>query len=55
MTPGQLALAFCLRSRAVSSTIVGATSMEQLEENVTAVDKSVTPELAQELEDLFPA
>ena len=54
MTPGQLALSFCLRSQAVSSAIVGATSVEQLEENVSAADKTVKAELEQELEDLFP-
>lgn len=55
MTPGQLALAFCLRNPAVSSTIIGATTLAQLEENAAAGDKNLTAAMEQELEDLFPA
>lgn len=55
MTSGQLALAFCLRGPSVSSAIVGATTVEQLEENAAAADKSLSAEMEQELEDLFPA
>ena len=36
MTPTQLALAFCYNRRGVTSTIIGATSMAQLEENLAA-------------------
>ena len=37
-TPTQLALAWVLRRREISSAIIGATNVEQLEENVKAID-----------------
>ena len=36
MSPTQLALAFCYNRWGVTSTIIGATSMAQLEENLAA-------------------
>lgn len=36
MTPGQLAIAWCLLNKNVSSVILGATSLPQLEENLRA-------------------
>ena len=36
-TPAQLAIAFCLDNRNVSTVITGATSMAQLEENLGAL------------------
>jgi aryl-alcohol dehydrogenase-like predicted oxidoreductase len=36
LSPAQLALAWCYRRWCVASTIIGATSMEQLEENLGA-------------------
>ena len=39
----------------MSSTIVGATTLQQLEENAAAGDKNLTAAMEQELEDLFPA
>lgn len=39
LTPTQLALAFCYNRRGVTSTIIGATSMVQLEENLQAWEK----------------
>lgn len=38
LTPAQLALAFTLKQPFVHSTIIGATSVEQLEENISAID-----------------
>ena len=41
----QLALAWCLRQRAVSSVIVGATRTEHVDDNVAAADLKVAPDL----------
>lgn len=38
MTPSQLALAWCKQVHGVTSTIIGATSMTQLKENIDAFD-----------------
>ncbi|MBA4294099.1 aldo/keto reductase [bacterium] len=44
-TVGQLALAWCLRQSNVSSVIVGATSVKQLEENAGASDLEIPAEV----------
>jgi voltage-dependent potassium channel beta subunit len=41
---GQLALAWCLRQRAVSSVIVGATKVAHVDDNVAAADLDIDPE-----------
>lgn len=38
MTPAQLALSWCYHNEKVASTIIGATTMEQLDENIKAYD-----------------
>ena len=38
MTPTQLALSWCYHRNHVSSTIIGATSLNQLAENIGAYD-----------------
>jgi len=38
LTPSQLALGWCYHNELVASTIIGATTMEQLEENLKAYD-----------------
>jgi aryl-alcohol dehydrogenase-like predicted oxidoreductase len=43
MTPSQLALVWCDQIEGVTSTIIGATSMTQLRENITAFDLSLSP------------
>lgn len=45
LTPAQLALAFCYRSWRVASTIIGVTSVAQLEECVAAWSVQLSPEL----------
>ncbi|MEF7613974.1 aldo/keto reductase [Aquincola sp. MAHUQ-54] len=45
LTPTQLALAFCYRSARVASTIIGVTSVAQLDENIDAWSVAVSPEL----------
>jgi len=45
MTPTQLALAFCYRSWRVDSTIIGVTSIAQLDDNLDAWGTALAPEL----------
>jgi aryl-alcohol dehydrogenase-like predicted oxidoreductase len=45
----QLALAWCLRQRAVTSVIVGATKPEHVQDNVTAGDLRVDPAFFEEM------
>ena len=45
MTPTQLALAFCYTSWRVASTIIGVTSVEQLDECLDAWGTTLSPEL----------
>ena len=54
MTPGQMALAWCLSKKTVSSAIVGATSIPQLEENAAASGKALDEKTLAALEALFP-
>ncbi len=54
MTPGQLSLAWCLSKKTVASCIVGATSMEQLEENAAASGKHIDNKTVADLEAIFP-
>lgn len=49
MTSAQLALAWCARVDGVSSTIIGATTMEQLAENMAAFELSLSDEAAKEI------
>ena len=45
LTPTQMALAFCYRSWRVASTIIGVTSVAQLDENIDAWGVQLTPQL----------
>ena len=45
MTPTQMALAFCYSSWRVASTIIGVTSLTQLDENLAAWGTVLSPEL----------
>lgn len=47
LTPARFALAWCLRNKNVSSVILGASRVEQLEENLKAADDvaKITPEV----------
>jgi aryl-alcohol dehydrogenase-like predicted oxidoreductase len=45
MTPTQMALAFCYKRWCVASTIIGVTSVAQLEENVKAWDTTLSAEV----------
>lgn len=50
LTPAQLALSFVYHRWFVSSTIIGATSMAQLKENIDAWHVHLSPEVMQEIE-----
>ncbi len=52
LTPTQLALSFVYHRWFVSSTIIGATNMMQLKENIEAFDTALSPEIMQEIEQL---
>lgn len=45
MTPVQLALAFCYTKWQVASTIIGVTSIAQLDENIDAYGRVLSPEI----------
>ena len=46
----QMALAFVNRQKFVTSTIIGATTLEQLKENIDAFSVELTPEIISEIE-----
>lgn len=52
--PSQLALAWVLRRSEVSSAIIGATKVSQLEENLAAVDVALTDDVLAKIDELFP-
>jgi aryl-alcohol dehydrogenase-like predicted oxidoreductase len=49
-----LSLAWCLRRPEVTSTIIGATKVEQIQANVKAADLVIPAEVLKKLEELFP-
>ncbi len=54
LSMAQLALAWCLRQPGVSSAVVGATCVEQLEENVAASGIDLPQEVLAEIDVIFP-
>ncbi len=50
MTPAQMALAFCYTSWRVASTIIGVTSLAQLDENINAWGTKLSPEVLAEID-----
>lgn len=53
-TAATLALAWCLRRPEVTSTIVGATKVSQITENVKAAELVIPEDVLKRLEELFP-
>ena len=49
MTPAQMALAFCYTKWQVASTIIGVTSLVQLDEDLDAYGTTLTPEMLTEI------
>ncbi len=54
LTASQLALAWCLKHKAVTSVISGVTKVEQLKDNVAAADTDLPADVYQALCELFP-
>lgn len=52
LTPAQLALGYVYHHWSVGSTIIGATSLEQLRENLDAWDSTLGPELLAKIEEI---
>jgi aryl-alcohol dehydrogenase-like predicted oxidoreductase len=48
----ELSLAFIEAQPFVTSTIIGATTMEQLKQNIATIDVSLTPELLEEIDEI---
>jgi aryl-alcohol dehydrogenase-like predicted oxidoreductase len=52
LTPTQLALAFCYTSWRVASTIIGVTTLAQLDEDLDAWGTSLSPELLAQIDEI---
>ncbi|MDX2319873.1 MAG: aldo/keto reductase [Moritella sp.] len=52
-TPAQLALAWCNQVDGVTSTIIGATTLPQLEENISAFSTQLTPQALADISAVF--
>ncbi|TAD87982.1 MAG: NADP(H)-dependent aldo-keto reductase [Alphaproteobacteria bacterium] len=50
LAPDQMALAFVTSRAFTTSTIIGATSLEQLQRNIASIDVTLTPEVLEEIE-----
>ena len=55
VTAAQLALAWCLRNPAVTSVISAATKVSQVEDNLKAADIDIPDDVAEKIEELYPA
>jgi aryl-alcohol dehydrogenase-like predicted oxidoreductase len=55
ITAAQLSLAWCLHNPAVTSVIMGATKVSQVEDNLKAIDVRIPEEVLAKLEALYPA
>lgn len=53
LTPAQLALSWCYHNPNVASSIIGATSLPQLEENLRAHDVRLDEEIMQEIDMVY--
>lgn len=53
MSMSQLALAWCLRLPDLSSVIIGATKLHQIEDNLKASGKKLLPEVLKKVDDLL--
>jgi aryl-alcohol dehydrogenase-like predicted oxidoreductase len=52
MTPTQMALAFCYQKWQVASTIIGVTSIAQLDENIAAYETRLSPEILEAIDQI---
>ena len=54
VTAAQLSIAWCLKNPAVTSVILGASKIEQLKENIVAIDFEIPDEMMKKLDELYP-
>ena len=47
--PAQMAIKFCIIQKFVTSTIIGATSMEQLKKNIDSIDLLLTNDVIKDI------
>jgi aryl-alcohol dehydrogenase-like predicted oxidoreductase len=52
MTPTQMALAWCYSRWFVASTIIGATNLEQLKENIDAAEITLSDEVVKAIDEI---
>ena len=52
LDPAQMAIAFVNQQPFVASTLIGATSMDQLATNIGAIDVTLTPEINAKIDDI---
>jgi len=53
LTPTQLALSWCYHNELVATSIIGATTMEQLEDNLKAYDVRLGDDVQKEIADIY--
>ena len=53
-TPAQLAIAWCLKNPAVTSVIIGATKVSQVEDNLGAAELDIPDDVMAKLDELYP-
>ena len=53
MKPCELALSWCYHREYVASTIIGATTIDQLEEDIKAYDKKLDEETLLKIEEVY--
>ena len=54
LSMAQLALTWCLRVPSVASVLIGASRIDQLEENVKAIGRALPQQIIDEIDALFP-
>ncbi|MHB9029667.1 MAG: aldo/keto reductase, partial [Candidatus Latescibacterota bacterium] len=55
ISAAQLALAWCLRNPSVTSVIMGATKVSQVEDNLKAIDIRIPEDALAKIEEIYPA
>jgi aryl-alcohol dehydrogenase-like predicted oxidoreductase len=53
LTPSQLALSWCCHRELVASTIIGSTSIEQLEEDLNAFDTLMEDAVHEKIKEIY--
>ena len=53
LDPAQMAIAFCNQRPFVTSSIIGATSLEQLETNLGAADMELSDDVLEDIQQVY--